>query len=54
MTTKPKSNPIPIKYSDNGEPITVVVTCESCGHKTYNEAPVDCFGCGKFMIYGEE
>ena len=44
---------IPTRYTEEGEPITVVVTCDSCGNQTYDEAPEQCLGCGKYLIYDE-
>lgn len=36
---------IPIEYTDEGEEITVVVTCEKCGNRTYDKYPDICPKC---------
>jgi hypothetical protein len=37
MTHTPKATPIPIEYTDEGEPIVVVVNCNNCNFKSYDE-----------------
>ena len=42
---------IPIEYTDEGEEITVQVTCKTCGHNTYNKYPDYCPKCGLKSVY---
>jgi hypothetical protein len=48
---QPKATPIPIKYTDEGEQITIVVTCKSCSFKSYDEFYDFCPKCLKKIDY---
>jgi ferritin-like protein len=45
MTHTPKATPIPIEYTDEGEAITVVITCSTCNFKSFDEVYDYCPKC---------
>jgi rubrerythrin len=45
---------IPQEFTDEGEPILVVVTCYTCNYKTFDEYPNVCPKCGITVNYEPE
>jgi hypothetical protein len=44
---------IPIEQTEEGDDITVIVTCATCGSKEYDQYPDFCPGCGWAVNYQE-